>query len=655
MKMKNNMRYLKKFEAQDGPSIWRSFGKDLTELAKNGELEPVIGRQKELDQLMWVLLRKQKNNPVLIGEPGVGKTAAVEKLAQVIASGDCPAALKDKKVIEIDINAVVQSNMLDQLIEEVKEQGLILFMDEIHTIMPSANKLKPALARGVLPLIGATTLAEFRGSIEKDGAVERRFQKVFVGEPSLEECYEILKGIQARYEAHHGVQFSDESIKACVRLSHRYITDRFLPDKAIDLMDEVGAKVRLSRTKNPKVKELEEKILQNIEESKRLARTQKYTELAANKDERDALKVELESLKGADPVVTITKEMVEDIVQLKTDIPIRMAQGEKETVKQIGSKLKMHVIGQDEAVNTVSRAIKRIKVGLSNKNRPMGVFLFLGPTGVGKTHLVKSLAKEVMGSVDNIIRLDMSEFDQPHTTSRLFGSPPGYVGYGEGGQLTEKVRRKPYSIVLLDEIEKADPKVFDSFLQVFDEGHLTDGEGRKVNFKNTIIVMTSNIGTKAAAEVKTSGNSAAADEMRKRAILGELQNFLRPEFLNRIDDIIVFKSLDKDSLHKIVDGELKIVADRLKERDVELTWTPLLKDFVLQYGYDPSMGARPLKRAIQKHIEDPITDAILDDRVSDKISLDAEEIDGIYRLVINGEIIMEKKRYLTRLFDLFRG
>lgn len=653
------MQYLKKFEAQaNEASVWPSFGKDLTAAAKNGELDPVIGRQKELDQLMWVLLRKQKNNPVLIGEPGVGKTAAVEKLAQVIASGDCPAALKDKKVIEIDINAVVQNNMLEQLIEEVKTEGLILFMDEIHTIMPSANKLKPALARGVLPLIGATTLAEYRNSIEKDGAVERRFQKVFVGEPSLEECYEILKGIQSKYEAHHGVSFSDEAIKACVRLSHRYITDRFLPDKAIDLMDEVGAKVRLGRTKNPKVKELEEKLLKNIEESKSLARGQKYAELAANKDERDAIKAELESLKNSDPVVTITKEMVEDIIQLKTDIPIRMAQGEKETVKQIGSKLKMHVIGQDEAVDTVSRAIKRIKVGLSNKNRPMGVFLFLGPTGVGKTHLVKSLAKEVMGSVDNIIRLDMSEFDQPHTTSRLFGSPPGYVGYGEGGQLTEKVRRKPYSIILLDEIEKADAKVFDAFLQVFDEGHMTDGEGRKINFKNTIIVMTSNIGTKAASEVKTigfRGTSVADEENKKRAILNELQNFLRPEFLNRIDDIIVFKSLDKDSLHKIVDGELKIVADRLKERDIELQWTPLLKDFVLQYGYDPSMGARPLKRAIQKHVEDPITDAILDDRVGDKISLDAEEIDGIYRLVINGEIIMERKRYLTRLFNLFKG
>jgi ATP-dependent Clp protease ATP-binding subunit ClpC len=650
-----HIKHPKVYEMMEG-KVWQSMGRDMTQEAKDGQLEPVVGRQKELEQLMLVLLRKQKNNPVLIGEPGVGKTAAVEKLAQVITSGDCPSALKDKKVIEIDINAVVAAGLLNQLIAEVREDNLILFMDEVHTIMPSANKLKPALARGVLPLIGATTLNEFRESIEKDGAVERRFQKVFVGEPSHEECLEILKGVQGRYGQHHNVTYTEDALKACVRLSARYITDRFLPDKAIDLLDEVGAKVRLSRTKDPKVKELEQALLDNIARDRTLAKAQKFEDLARNRDERDRIKAELEQLKGGEKTVEVTKEMVEQLVQLKTNIPIKMAQGQKETVTKIGEKLKMHVIGQDEAVDVVARSIKRMKVGLANKNRPMGVFLFLGPTGVGKTHLVKSLAKEIMGSADSIIRLDMSEFDQPHTVSRLGGSPPGYVGYGEGGQLTEKVRRRPYSIVLLDEIEKAHPKIFDSFLSVFDEGHMTDGQGRKVDFKNTIIVMTSNIGTKEAAENKTigfRGSAVAEEENKKRKIMNELHKFFRPELLNRIDDIVVFKSLGKDSLHKIVDSELKVVADKLADKDIELTWSPAMKDFVLQYGYDPEMGARPLRRAIQKYVEDPITDAILDDRVQNKIALDAEEIDGTLKLTINGEIIMESR--ITTKFSMFRG
>jgi ATP-dependent Clp protease ATP-binding subunit ClpC len=650
-----HIKHPKVYEMAEG-KVWQSMGRDMTQEAIDGQLEPVVGRQKELEQLMLVLLRKQKNNPVLIGEPGVGKTAAVEKLAQVIASGDCPPALKDKKVIEIDINAVVAAGLLNKLMAEVKEDNLILFMDEVHTIIPSANALKPALARGVLPIIGATTLNEYRQSIEKDGAMERRFQKVFVGEPSHEECLEILKGVQARYGQYHNVTYTEEALKACVRLSARYITDRFLPDKAIDLMDEVGAKVRLGRTKNPKIKELEQALLDNIARDRPLAKAQRFEEQARNRDERERIKAELESMKGGEKTVEVTKEMVEQLVQLKTDIPIKMAQGQKEAVTKIGEKLKLHVIGQDEAVDVVARSIKRMKVGLANKNRPMGVFLFLGPTGVGKTHLVKSLAKEIMGSADSIIRMDMSEFDQPHTVARLGGSPPGYVGYGEGGQLTEKVRRKPYSIVLLDEIEKAHPKIFDSFLSVFDEGHMTDGEGRKVNFKNTIIVMTSNIGTKEAAENKTigfRGSPVAEEENKKRKIMNELHKFFRPELLNRIDDIVVFKSLGKDSLHKIVDSELKVVADKLADKDIELTWSPAMKDFVLQYGYDPEMGARPLRRAIQKYVEDPITDAILDDRVKDKIALDAEEIDGTLKLTINGEIIMESR--ITTKFAMFRG
>ena len=655
------MRYIRRMDEEMESKVWQTMGRDMTQEATEGQLEPVVGRKKELDQLMLVILRKTKNNPVLIGEPGVGKTAAVEKLAQVIASGDCPTALKNKRVVEININAVCQAGMLGRLIEEVKEDNLILFMDEIHTIMPSADFIKPALARGVLPLIGATTLGEFRKSIEKDGAMERRFQKVFVAEPSLEECFEILKGIQARYEQFHNVAYTDESLKACIRLSHKYITDRFLPDKAIDLLDEVGAKVRLQRTKNPRVKELEQQLLAAAARERSLKNSQDFQGAAQASDEKSKIQEELKSIKTAgEPPIEITKEMVEDLVQLKTDIPIRMAQGQKDTVRNIGDKLRLSVIGQDEAVDVVSRAIRRVKVGLANKNRPMGVFLFLGPTGVGKTHLVKSLAKEIMGSADSIIRLDMSEYDQPHTASRLGGSPPGYVGYGEGGQLTEKVRRRPYSIILLDEIEKAHPKIFDSFLQVFDEGHMTDGEGRKVNFKNTIIIMTSNIGTKEAAETRSTigfnkRSAVAEEESKKQVVMAELSKHFRPELINRIDEIVVFKSLDKGSLHKIVDAELKSVADKLAERDIKLSWTDAVKDFVLQYGYDPQMGARPLRRAIQKHIEDPIADAILgEEDLGGAIDLDALDLEEGMKLTVNGQI-KEGRRHVTRLFALFRG
>lgn len=652
------MKYLKIFEELEQDLVYKSYGVDMTEQAEKGQLQPVIGRKKELTELMWILCRKYKNNPVLIGEPGVGKTAAVEKLAQLLLTDECPPALAGKKLISINLAAVIQVGALGNLISEVKKHNLILFVDEIHTLKQHGDTLKPSLARGELSLVGATTLSEYRESIEKDKALERRFQKVFVNEPSLEECYDILKGIAEHYEKFHRVKYTDESIKACIKLSHRYITDRFLPDKAIDLMDEVGAKVRLSRTKNPAIKELEQKILKQLELCKRLERDQRFEELAAAKDTLEEIKKEFEGAKLTEKIEEITEEMIQEIVQLKTKIPIKVAQGQKEAIRDLPNKLKMDIIGQDEAVVTVSKVIQRNRAGLGNKNRPQGVFLFLGPTGVGKTELVKSLAKNLMGSEDSIIRLDMSEFKDAHTSSRLGGSPPGYVGYGEGGQLTEKVRRMPYSIVLLDEIEKADPSIFDTFLQVFEDGHLTDGQGNKVNFKNTIIVMTSNIGTSIANSVlgfKSSSNPIIEEENKKRLVLTALKQKMRPEFINRIDDIIVFKSLERDNLSKIVDLELKKVADKLKEKNITLTWTYNVEDFVLQYGYDKEMGARPLRRAIQKYVENPISDFIIDDKVSDKIELDAVEVDSNWKLVINGEQINEKKNYLLKKFSLFKN
>ena len=635
--------------------VYEMFGVDLTQLAKNGKLEPVIGRDNELGQLIWILGRKTKNNPVLIGEPGVGKTAAVEKLAQVIAEGNCPAFLDNKKIISVDMNKVLMAGALGDLIREVEEEGLILFMDEIHTLKkPDAyDALKPALARGTLSLIGATTLGEYRESLEKDGAMERRFQKVFVDEPSFSECLEILNGIKNKYAQFHNVEYTDEAIVSFIKLSQRYITDRFLPDKAIDLMDETGAKIRMSRTKNPKIIELEKRLIIATEDVNRLSKEQKFDEsYEANQEVKriqDELKNTSSEISGEAPIV-ISKELVEEVVSKKTRIPIeKVSRDEKQSLKGLESRLKIAVIGQDQAIDAVTRIIKRTKAGLKDPNRPEGVFLFLGPTGVGKTYLVKQLAKEVFGDPNRMFRLDMSEFSEPHTVSRLFGSPPGYVGYGEGTQFTEKIRRNPHSIVLLDELEKAHPKVLQAWLQVFEDGHMTDGQGRKVDFRNTIIIMTSNIGAKVQqSNTKPFGfaaGSASFDEeaQRTKDFQAELKKALPPEFINRIDEIIIFNSLEKDALIGIVDGEMQKVADKLKERDIELTWGNSIKELLIQQGYDKEMGARPMRRAIQKFIEDPIANAIIEDdmEIGDKIHLEYNI--SSQKLIINGNEVSEKK------------
>ena len=643
--------------------VYKSLGVDLTKMAMDGKIDPVIGRDKELEQVIWVLSRKTKNNPVLIGEPGVGKTAAVEKLAILIASGNCPQFLEGKKLISIDINAVLAMGLLGNLIKEVEDEGLILFMDEIHTLKKPAayDALKPALARGTLSLIGATTLNEYRESIEKDGAMERRFQKVMVDEPSFPECLEILQGVKKKYEDFHNVKYTDEAVESFIKLSQRYITDRFLPDKAIDLMDETGAKIRMSRTKNPKIMELESKLITAIEKVNKLAKEQKFDESYDAHDKVKEIQDELKNAKTGikEESIVISKELAEEVVSKKTRIPIeKVSQSQKQSLKGLETRLKTSVVGQDEAVQAVTRIIKRTKAGLKDPNRPEGVFLFLGPTGVGKTHLVKELAKEIFGDPNRMFRLDMGEFSEPHTVSRLFGSPPGYVGYGEGTQFTEKIRRNPHCIVLLDELEKAHPKVLQSWLQVFEDGHMTDGEGRKVDFKNTVIIMTSNIGARAQEEKRpTVGfqkDTAREEIERTDAVKAELKKKLPPEFINRIDEIVIFNPLEKENLYQIIDGELEKVARKLKEKDIELTWGKSVKELIMKHGYDKEMGARPLRRSIQKYIEDPIANAIIDDEVGDKIHLEYDIVGG--SLVINGKKVNENmKKTNHRLFGIFES
>ena len=656
------MRHVRMYEqqdqAQDQP-VWQAFGEDMTQKARDGELDPVIGRAGELEQLIWILSRKLKNNPVLIGEPGVGKTAAVEKLAQLMASGDCPAFLEGKKLISIDLVKVAAAGKLRRLMQEVRAENLVLFMDEIHTIRPIADAIKPGLARGEFNLIGATTLSEYREYIEKDGALERRFQRIYVDEPSFQECLEILNGIKARYEQFHNVRYTDESIHACVKLSQRYITNRFLPDKAIDLMDEVGARVRMARTKNPRIAEIEGQIREKDVEVKRLSRAQNFEAAATAREQKLALEQQLlqaqQAMQGqaGEPPVEITKQMVEQVVSKKTRIPVHtMGQAQREHVKTLGARLKARVIGQDEAVNVVARAVQSTRVGLKDPKRPKGVFMFLGPTGVGKTELIKSLAMELFGSEDNMVRLDMSEYSEGHSMAKMFGSPPGYVGYGEGGQLTEKVRNKPYSVVLFDEIEKAHPKVHQSLLALFEDGFMTDGQGRKVDFRNTVIVMTSNVGVAAAASSRqlgfSTGKSKEVQANRQSVIMGELKKAFSPEFLNRIDQVIIFKSLDKDSLNSIVDLQLSKLRDRMAEQGMELTWTDNVRKLLVKHGYDPDMGARPLRRAIEQKIIAPLTDIILDDDSIKKFALDAAEVDDdVMVLKINDEFVKES-RVVTR-------
>lgn len=612
---------------QSGGSILDEFGVNLTQEAREGRIDPVIGRDDEIIRVIEVLNRRTKNNPVLIGEPGVGKTAVVEGLALKIVEGSVPQKLLEKEVIRLDVSSLVQGTgirgqfeeRMNQLINELKANPkLILFIDEVHEIvgagsvgdgnMDAGNILKPALARGELQLVGATTLNEYR-IIEKDAALERRLQPVRVDEPSIEETITILKGIQKRYEDFHHVSYTDEAIEGAVTLSSRFIQDRQLPDKAIDLLDETGSKKNLTiQTVDPKVIESR---LEEAEKQKQLASQEEDFEKAAYYRDQVKKLTDLKENQVADEdTPTVTIHDMEQVIESMTNIPVGELQEKEQTqMRNLDADLKRHVIGQDEAVDKVSRAIRRNRIGLNKKNRPIGSFLFVGPTGVGKTELAKQLAKELFGAADNMIRFDMSEYMEKHSVAKLIGSPPGYVGYDEAGQLTEQVRRNPYSLILLDEIEKAHPDVLHMFLQILDDGRLTDAQGRTVSFKDTIIIMTSNAGTGA---VEANVGFGAIKDGTTLSVLGQLNQFFKPEFLNRFDGIVEFKALDKEHLLEIVDLMLQDVNDLLADQHIHIETTDDVKARLVDLGYDPKMGARPLRRVIQEHIEDGIADYYLD-------------------------------------------
>ena len=625
------------------------FGEDLTKKAEEGKLDPVIGRKQEIERVIEILSRRTKNNPCLIGEPGVGKTAAVEGLAQKIASGDVPEVLKDKRVVTLDISGMVAGakyrgdfeERIKKALNEVKKAGdIILFIDEIHTIVgagaaegaiDAANILKPLLARGEIQLVGATTLNEYRKFIEKDAALERRFSPVTVNEPSEKDTIQILKGIRDKYEAHHNVKITDEAIEAAVKLSIRYVTDRFLPDKAIDLIDEASSKARLKTYTEPdSLKELQEEIEKTKNEKEEAVLNQKFEKAAELRDSEKALRERFEEEqskwknKKTKSIVTITEENIAEVIANWTGIPAKkITEDENEKLKNLEQELHKRVIGQNEAVEAVSKAIRRGRVGLKDPKRPIGSFLFLGPTGVGKTELSKALAEVLFGDENAMIRLDMSEFMEPHSVSKLIGAPPGYVGFDDGGQLTEKIRRKPYSVVLFDEIEKAHPDVMNMLLQILEDGRLTDSQGRTVNFKNTVIIMTSNLGARLITDRKQLGfanqdgkeDSKKEYEEIKKEVMAELKKELRPEFINRIDEIIVFHKLNDTDINQIIDIMLKEVVNRLKEQKYDIEFEPDVKEMVAKEGIDKNFGARPLRRTIQNLVEDKLAEDILDGKL----------------------------------------
>ena len=607
--------------------LLEEFGINVTEIARRGDIDPVIGRDDEIIRVIEILNRRTKNNPVLIGEPGVGKTAVVEGLAQKIVDGDVPHKLQGKQVIRLDVVSLVQGTgirgqfeeRMQKLMEEIrKREDIILFIDEIHEIvgagsagdgnMDAGNILKPALARGELQLVGATTLNEYR-IIEKDAALERRMQPVKVDEPTVEETITILKGIQKKYEDYHHVQYTDAAIEAAATLSNRYIQDRFLPDKAIDLLDEAGSKMNLTLNfVDPKV--IDQRLIEAENLKSQATREEDFEKAAYFRDQIAKYK-EMQKKKVTDQDTPIISEKtIEHIIEQKTNIPVGdLKEKEQSQLIHLAEDLKSHVIGQDDAVDKIAKAIRRNRVGLGTPNRPIGSFLFVGPTGVGKTELSKQLAIELFGSADSMIRFDMSEYMEKHSVAKLVGAPPGYVGYDEAGQLTEKVRRNPYSLILLDEVEKAHPDVMHMFLQVLDDGRLTDGQGRTVSFKDAIIIMTSNAGT---GKAEASVGFGAAREGRANSVLGELGNFFSPEFMNRFDGIIEFKALSKDNLLQIVELMLADVNKRLSSNNIHLDVTDKVKEKLVDLGYDPKMGARPLRRTIQDYIEDAITDYYLE-------------------------------------------
>ena len=622
------------------------YGRDLTAEAAEGKLDPAAGRERELRRVMTVLGRRQKNNPVLIGEPGVGKTAIVEGLARRINEGIVPAALRGKRIVSLNIGGMVAGAMfrgqfeqrIKTILEELRQaKDVIVFIDELHTVVGAgaaegavgaSDMLKPALARGEIHCIGATTLDEYRKHIEKDAALERRFQPVLVGEPSAEEAIEMLRIVRPNYEAHHGIGINDEAIEAAVKLSDRYINDRFLPDKAIDVMDEAASALRLDATEkgivSPTLVADLEAELADIQTKKESAANAEDYERAATLRQQELLALEklakarVEAKDTASLIVT--PNQIAQVVENWTGVPVsQMLESERENLRNLEEDLRKRVIGQDEAISAVARAIRRSRAGLKDPRRPIGSFLFLGPTGVGKTELAKALAAELFGGEDNLIRMDMSEYMEPHTVARLFGSPPGYVGYDEGGQLTEQVRRRPYSVILLDEVEKAHPEVFNALLQIMDDGRLTDGQGRTVDFKNTVVIMTSNAGSSELKRAVRIGFSQRKGDderdeqheaMRSKAMEG-LKRMFRPEFINRIDQIVVFHSLGKAELYTIVDLLLAQVRSRLSEQKIDLVVSDEARDFLLREGFDEEYGARPLRRAIQTYVDDTLADALL--------------------------------------------
>jgi len=625
-----------------GSAVLDQFGRNLTQAAREGKLDPVIGRAKEIERVMQVLSRRTKNNPVLIGEPGVGKTAVVEGLAQDIVRGDVPETLKDKQLYTLDLGALVAGSRyrgdfeerLKKVLKEIRTRGdIILFIDEIHTLVgagaaegaiDAASILKPMLARGELQTIGATTLDEYRKYVEKDPALERRFQPIQVAEPSLAHAIEILKGLRDRYEAHHRVSITDAALVSAATLADRYINDRFLPDKAIDLIDEAGARLRIRRmTAPPELKVLDEQIAEARREKESAIDEQDFEKAAGLRDKEKQLTAKRADMERAwragdlDTVATVDEELVAEVLAMSTGVPVaKLTEEESGRLLRMEDELHKRVIGQDTAIKALSQAIRRTRAGLKDPKRPGGSFVFAGPTGVGKTELAKALAEFLFGDEDALIQLDMSEFSEKHTVSRLFGSPPGYVGYDEGGQLTEKVRRRPFSVVLFDEVEKAHADIFNSLLQVLEDGRLTDSQGRVVDFKNTVIIMTTNLGTKDIAKGVQTGFQAGGDlvtsyERMKAKVNEELKQHFRPEFLNRVDEMIVFPQLTRAEIVRIVDLEIAKLSKRLADKDMAVELTDAAKNLLADKGYDPVLGARPLKRAIQREIEDSLSERIL--------------------------------------------